>query len=1200
MKKNTKIKIRCFEVLFMLRVMKIYVILLILGISTISANQTYSQTTRLSLNYNNVSMGKLFSEIEKQSEYIFIYQDNTLLPTSVTINAKDKTIDQILNELLPPDKYSYKINNRQVIIKSKANLPETVQQQPRYAQASGFIKDAETGETLIGVTIHVKGANIGTITNPDGSFILNRLPIPEQTLEISYVGYKKQSIKLSDLKEGEMRKVDIMMVPGIKLDDVVVTALGLKREEKALGYSVSKLDNEDFTNTVSSNWLNGLSGKVAGLNFDASSAGPGSSIRVTLRGEGSLSHDKNTALFVIDGVPIGSDMVASNSEGGYSNTDAPIDYGNGASDLNPDDIESVSVLKGPAATALYGSRAANGAIIITTKAGRTTKGLGVSINSSVTIEKASFWPDFQNEYGAGDFRRQTTGPQEVTPGEFSFWTVGDTPRRYSRYAFGAKLDGSPRYLYASKNWETNEFEKLPFVPQDWYKGFFDTGVTYTNHMAIDGNNGKGTSIRFTVKDTRNDWIVPNTGFNTQNIHLAATQRLNPNMKLNAKVTYYRKNSDNLPMAGYNTSSPLYTLIWSPTSVSVDDYYNEYISGRINKIYSEGGKTNQLINATSDNIYFQAYEQLNTMSRDRVYGNASLDINFIPNKLDLTLRSGMDLNSEFRTQRKPFYSAGSMSGMYKEQSVYGFEMNNDFLLSYKDRFNDFDLNASFGGNNMYYKSRNVQMKASKLLEPDLYNIRNSDGQLFTSSDLRRKSINSFYGFVSTSWKGMVFLEVTGRNDWSSTLAPGNNSYFYPSVNTSILLSEMFNMQKLPWIDLLKVRASWANVGNDTDPYQLMQVYDNSSNFMGSYKMSGKILNYDLKPENIESWEFGLEARLFDDHLGLDFTYYDSKTTDQIINVPSDYATGASSRVINAGKVTNKGIEIAARINPVKTKDFKWTINLNWSKNWNKLVELAPGVELWQLNSRNTIGSRVFVYAYPGTELGRIYGAGYERAPEGSFYKDANGNKIDCSGQVIVDKATGNPVLGTERLDHGSIYPDWKAGMNQTVTYKNVSLSMSFSAQLGGKAYSVTNFALSYMGKLKNTLEGRYDGLIHEGVNLNNDGTYVPNKTITTDIVDYYNVYVWNRNNVEQNTFSTSYLKMKECRISYRLPKKLLKKLKVVQGLDFAVYATNLFCITKWPQYDPEVASFSGSSLNKGVEVGGFPMTRTYGANLKLSF
>lgn len=1068
--------------------------------------------------------------------------------------------------------------------------------QKKTARITGEIKD-DSGELLLGVSVIVKGTSIGTVTNTEGRYVLTNVPAGKQVLEASYIGHEKQTINVN-IGESEEKVVNMTLRPTLfQLEEVTVTALGIRKADKALGYAISKVSSEDLNNTVSNNWMSGLAGKVAGLNFDQSSAGPGGSMRVTLRGEGSLSHDKNTALFVIDGIPLNSDITPSNTGGGYSNADAPIDYGGGAGDLNPEDIESVSVLKGPSATALYGSRAANGAIIITTRSGSKSKGLGVTVNSSLTLEQAGFWPDFQNEYGAGNYSKNNR--DDVVPKPFSWWTVGGTSRFWSRYNFGEKFDGQLRYMYASKNWETNEYNLLPYEPMDWYKGFFETGVTYNNSVSIDSNTGKGGSFRFSIRDTRNEWIVPNTGYNSQNINFSATQEINKYITMSTKMTYYRKNSDNLPMSGYSTSSPLYTLIWAPAAVDIDDFKEEYFSGRLKQIHQENMGTSNLINYDSDNPYFQVYEQLNDMTRDRVFGNASITINLIPKKLTLIARTGMDWSGEFRTQRKPYYSVSNRTGMYREQNVNSFEMNNDFLLSYKDKFGDFDLNASFGGNNMVNQYRAITQTAPKLFTYNVYQLQNSDGQIISSNIRRDKSINSFFGFISADWKGILFAEVTGRNDWSSTLAKGNNSYFYPSVNTSLLLDQAFNFKEnAPWVDIMKVRASWANVGNDTDPYQLDQVYSNSD-FTSAYTLSGVIRNKNLKPENIESWEIGIDTRLFRNRLSFDVTYYDAATTNQIINVPTSWETGASSQVINAGKVTNKGIEIATRIQPLRSKNWNWYMNLNWSKNWNKLVELAPGVELWQLNTSNTVGSRVFVYAFPGTELGRIYGAGYLRAPEGAYYMDGN-QKVNVAGQVIVDPVTGNPVLGEELLDLGSIFPDWKAGMTQTITYKNFTLNLTFAGQYGGKAYSVTNFALSYMGKLTNTLEGRYEGLIHEGVNLNPDGTYTKNTKITTDIVDYYNTVVWNRNNVEQNTFSTSFLKMKECRLDYKLPAATLKRIGFIQSAFVGVYATNLFMLTDWPQYDPEVAAFGGGSLNRGVETGGYPMTRTYGFNLKVSF
>lgn len=454
-------------------------------------------------------------------------------------------------------------------------------------------------------------------------------------------------------------------------------------------------------------------------------------------------------------------------------------------------------------------------------------------------------------------------------------------------------------------------------------------------------------------------------------------------------------------------------------------------------------------------------------------------------------------------------------------------------------------------------------------------------------------------VSLGWRNMLYLDVTGRNDWSSTLAPGNNSYFYPSVSASVLVNEILGAKNPDWIDLLKVRGSWANVGNDTSPYSLVQTYA-SSDFTSGYLLDREIKNANLKPENVESWEVGLEAHFLKNRVIFDAAYYDSSTTNQIINVPVDPISGAYYKLINAGEVNNHGVELSASFTPIKTKDIRWTINVNWSKNWNKLVELAPNVEFWQLNNSNTFGNRVYIRAYPGTELGRIYGQGFKRAPEGAYWVDSNGTKIDCSGEVVVSPTDGSPVLSDELMDLGSIYPDWTGGFSTSFSWRNLRVSASFAGQYGGKAFSISMVNLSLSGKLKNTLPGRYEGLLVDGVKQMEDGTYARNDVVVTDVVDYYTTYKYSRDNIESSTYDCSYLKMKDLRIEYSLPKRICAKSRFLQGASLAFFATNLFCITNWPMYDPEVGSMNGSSISRGIEAGAYPMTRTYGFNLKLQF
>ncbi len=1156
---------------------------------------------KLTLNLKDVTVKQLLQTIEKQSDYTFVYNNSDLdVNRKVSVNVTGATVEALLAQAVPEVTATVRAN-RVILVRAAAKT-----RQPD-VKITGTVKDRE-GNPLIGATLLVEGTLSGTSSGASGEYALT---VPgDGKITCSYLGYNS----VTETVHARTRIDFVLESSDNSIESVVVTALGITRKEKSLGYAVTKMGSDDITNNAGGNWLSGMAGKVAGLNLDQSSAGPGGSVRVTLRGEGSLVHNNNTALFVVDGVPIGNHTETNSSSGSYESDDAPIDYGNGAGDINPDDVESISILKGPAATALYGSRAGNGAVIITTKSGRKNKGLGVTFNTSVTFDKAGYWPDFQYKYGAGDYRKTTINNGHMTnglnPDEYSFYTVdadhSDTGQKvngfHSRYQFGEKISGQMRYMYASYDPATDTYTRQRYNVRDWYKGFFRTGVTYTNSLAVDASDGHGSSLRVSIKDTRNEWIVPNTGFNTQNFGVSALSKRNKYIEASVKLNYYRKNSDNLPVGGYSNSSALKTLLWQPVSASARDAYNEWRSGRLIDYYSGADTSVKLINGSMDNPYFIVYDCLNTQSKDRVYGNASVTGHIIPNKLSLTVRSGIDFNNDFRTQQKPQYTHAYLDGMYREQTVRTLELNNDFLLTYRDTFGDFSLNASFGGNNMQYKYYNINLTAKQLSEPNVFILQNVNGTLDVSTRRSTKSINSFYGVVSLAWRDMLFLDVTGRNDWTSTLAPGYNSYFYPSVGVSVLLDEVLKLrEKAPWIDMLKVRGSWANVGNDTEPHQLNGTYVNSNSFTGAYGLPSSTKNNRLKPENVESWEVGLEGHFLQNRISFDVAYYDSNTTNQIISVPSDWSTGAPYMVINAGCVRNNGIELSARFQPVKTKNWQWDIDMNWSKNWNELVELAPGVNVWQLNSSNTVGSKVFIYAYPGGELGRIYGYGLETAPKGAFYYDENGQKVDCSGQHIVDMATGNPVLDAVNLkDLGSIYPLWKGGFTTSLRYKNLSVTASFAASYGGKAYSLTNSILSYMGKLTNSLEGRYDGLVHAGVNRDADGIYSKNTTITTDAVDYYNTVVYPRGNTESNVFDTSYLKMKELRIEYSLPKHLCAKTKVFQSVSLSFFATNLFCITNFPQFDPEVASLSGSSLYRGVETGAYPMNRSYGFSLKLGF
>lgn len=1080
-------------------------------------------------------------------------------------------------------------------------------------KVTGVVYEPDGTTPVLGATVMLVGTQNGTSTDIDGKFSIN-VTGKKPVLKVSYVGYDPVQVPVAG-----QNTVKIVFKEGsVNLDEVVVTALGISREHKSLGYAVTKIKNEDLTATQSGNWLNNLNGKVAGLSMTNAASGPLGSMRVVLRGDQSLNYGANEALFVVDGVPINS--IDAGTGSGYStSSDAPVDFGNGASEINPDDVESVTVLKGPAATALYGSRAANGAIVITTKGGRDSKGVGVTVNSAVTWEKADYFPEFQGLYGPGS----DNGFQP-----FAFWTFKNipVPEGFTNNANGGRGSWGEAYSpdklrnqYNSYNPVTGEWKLTPFVyADDWYTGFCQTGVTYRNNITVSSNNGKNQSARLSVTDTRNDWILPNTGYQTQTISLSFDTKMNKWLKLSARVNYLHKESDNMPVTGYNNQNPFYTLLWSTTNIHPWQYAEEYFLGRFTKeAYGVNrvdgvGLINRLGNAKPDNPYRQMYESTNAIDKDRVYGNTSLTVMFPVKGLTLDLRGGIDMGIEWRQQKKPYLTSGYERGFYREQNIRDIETNMDFLLRYVNNrllSKRLGLTAAFGGNTMSRSNYRNTITLNNLGEEGVYNTTNvPEGEVPRNSNLRyHKMVNSLYGFVNLSWDDTYYLDLTARNDWSSALAPGNWSYFYPSVSGSVLLDRLFKFERnAPWIDMAKVRASWANVGNDTNPYGLLDAYSASSTYPSSYLLPTSVANYYIKPENVESYEVGIETMMLHNRFGIDVAFYNSSTTNQIVSAISDMFTGASSRKMNCGEISNRGIELALHAIPVQTRNFTWSMDINWSRNWNKLVSLEEG---WDpsaafIQNSGAAGNYASIRSYIGEEMYWIYGKGTKRAPEGAYYLDADGNKVDCSGMPLINPADGTPFLDdTADRRIAKVNPTWRGGMAQNLRYRNFSLSLNFTAQMGGHAYSNTEAGLTYLGKSANTIKGRYDGFRVEGVVASTDAdgnvTYTRNTKSVNNVLNYYQT-ARARDNAEAHTFKTDFLKLTEARLDYNVPRRFCRKLGFVQSASIGAYSTNLFCITDFPQYDPETGTLNGTNVVGGVEMGALPMTRTFGFNVKLSF
>jgi TonB-linked SusC/RagA family outer membrane protein len=706
-----------------------------------------------------------------------------------------------------------------------------------------------------------------------------------------------------------------------QLENVVVTtALGITRQQKALGYSVQKLDSSDLTDAKSNNWASALSGKVAGLSLLSSGSGPINSTRITLRGNGSMNPDGNNALIVLDGVPMnsqGTTSGVSNAYGAGSGNDVPIDFGNGIADINPDDIESITVLKGPGATALYGSRAANGALLITTKSGnRKARGIGVTVNSNVSINTILKWPDYQYEYGQG------TGKALNVNGE-KYYSYGTSPdgaaTSGTSSAFGPKFNGQSYYQY-DPTVQGRGAERTLWKPyEDNIKGVWRTGSTITNSISLEGGSDKG-SARASITQLKNNWIMPNTGYDRTTAAVSFNYNISDKLKVSSKVNYTNKKSDNLPATGYNNQSIAYFMIFQNPNVDLNWYKDRWKNGfeQVDQIHP--------FSTFIDNPFLIAYEMTNAISSNNVVGNLFATYQ-LSSKFDVMVRSAIAMTNEDRQQRRPFSTANYLKGYFRKQNIFDYEINTDGLFSYHDKFSkDISFNASVGGNTRTNKYNRTDAYVDGLVIPGVFKLSNGSGLPIVTTADRNKVVNSVYGLASVSYQNKYFLDITGRNDWSSTLPIQNNSFFYPSVNTSFVLSDIFRMPRI--ISFAKLRLSAAQVGNDTDPYKTRKYYG-TSEFASSGSVPSVLPNADFKPEISTSYEGGLDFRLLKSRIGLDLTFYNNTTRNQILEVPLDPTTGYTSAILNSGAVRNRGIEVVLNGQPVRGKNFYWNTTITWS-------------------------------------------------------------------------------------------------------------------------------------------------------------------------------------------------------------------------------------------------------------------------------
>ncbi|MEN7550269.1 SusC/RagA family TonB-linked outer membrane protein [Rapidithrix thailandica] len=1097
-----------------------------------------SEAPKVSIQLENVTTEALLAELENQTNFHFAYnKEAAFLFKKVSMHARELPLEEVLRKLSERQGLSYKTINNTIWL--KAGTSRTIE------LIKGKIVDAEDNSPLVGASVVVKGTSIGTISDVNGEF---RLANVEQgvTLLVSYIGYEAQEIEVNS------ETLHIALKSNTRqLQEVVVGALGIERETYSLGYAVQKVGDDDISEVRSGNWVNTLKGKVAGLNFTNAGTGPAGTTRITLRGENTLNFANNEAMIVVDGIPVNSGMTG-NGEGSYLGEDLPVDYGDGISDLNPDDIQSISVLKGPTAAALYGSRAMNGVIMITTKTAKKNKKLGVNFSTSFTLDKINRWPDYQTEYGSGS---RTKNP----PLYYSFGKTEDGKGTQSTHSWGPGFEGQDFYQYPDTDVRT------AWQARDHVKGFFEEGTTVNHNLSVSGAGEMG-SMRLSLSHLKNDWIVPNTGFEKNSIALNTTFHLNKYIKIKAQGSYIKKKSDNLPAAGYGSHSPMYFFMWNTNNIDVNwlkDYWLE-----------ENVLQDNATNPNADNPYFQSYEQIDSQEKDRVIGMVSAHIQ-ATDEIDLMLRTGLDQSEDFRRTIRPMSSIKFPRGMYREQTVFYQENNSDFLASYKPKWEEFEFKASVGGNYRKLIKRNYKLTAKELNIPGVYNLGNATTMPVLSNSRYRHDVYSLYALLSLGRKWW-YLDLTARNDWSSTLPQSHNSFFYPSASLSLLVSEMVDLGA---VDLLKVRLSAAQVGNDTRPYKLERYYSYSE-FNASVYNPSTIPNSNLLPEQVTSYEAGVDLRMFKGRLNFDATVYHSQIHDQIIDIPIDPSSGYKKVLLNAGQINNTGLELTAGFSAIRTEKFQWKTNINWATNRGKVVELADGVENYIM--ADGIYHRVTVEARPGERLGDIYGRGYKRAP---------------SGEIIYED--GMPVLDTEIKKVGNAFPDWTGGLYNEFTYKGFRLGVLFDVRKGGDLYSLTYAALSYSGKLTNSLEGRYDqNLIGKGVIDMGDGTYKPNDQQPDNIGYYYNA-LYSRDNVEANTVDGSFVKLREVSLGWNLPKKWLQNM-FIDKASVSLSGRNLFTWSDYPAFDPEAATMDGSSIRPGFETGQYPSTASYTLKVNLSF
>lgn len=1028
-------------------------------------------------------------------------------------------------------------------------------------QISGTVLD-KAGLGIPGVVITVKGTSRGAVSDVDGTF--NITAKSTDTLSFSSIGYAK----VSELV-GDRTQITITLQDDVKaIDEVVVTALGIRKESKKLGYATTTVSGDALTENRSPNFVNTLQGKVAGVNISSLGTGPGGTSKIRIRGQSSIS-GQNNPLIVVNGVPIDNtnfgtnpgNAAADNSIGvrGGGNTS---DGGDGLSSINPDDIESLTVLKGATAAALYGSRAKDGVIMITTKSRGKSKGLGVSFNSNYTNETPLDFTDYQYEYGQGENGVRPTSPNPTS----------------GQWSFGEKFQpGMTQVLFDGVT--------VPYEPvRNRIRTFFRNGSNLTNTVSLSTASDKG-GFNLSFANMDNQGIVSNNTFNRKTINFGFGYDLSKKLSFTGNVNYsheYNQNPPNIanqdnsiPTALYNMANSMPLSLLDEKKFDADG--NEFVYSRFR-------------NRT--NPYFTLARQFQNITRDRLFGNIAVKYK-LTSWLFAQARVGQDYWSRdqdynnFPTGQASLAAApaGFVNGVYTQEARRFREINTDILISGSRTFGNFGIDFNVGGNQMYRRSDLNSVQVTDFVVRDLYTVQN--GRVKDPIyNLSERAVNSVYGSAEFSYKNFLYVNVTGRNDWFSTLSAANRSISYPSVSGSYVFSESF--KSLPnWLKFGKLRVAYAQVGSDTDvsPYSNNLFYGINSNLYPNPSGSGQpvggsqgnvLPNAGLRPMRASEKEIGIELKLFDNRVSIDAAVYQKITTDQIVSAQVSDASGFTNTLINSGKSRNNGVEMLLNIVPIRNNNFRWDFSVNGSYNITKVLSLLTSTP----GERITVGTHVFngeLRQVVGQEMGQIYGFGFRR---------------DAQGQMVFG-ANGIPLRTADLIPFGSALPKWVGGFNNSFTYKNLSVSFLIDFKLGGKMLSGTNFNAYRHGLHKATLVGREGGVVGVGVNEKGE-----TNTVKAPVQDYWSV-VRSLAIIEPVIYNSGYWKLRQITVGYDFTNMLPSNF-LIKSLKLSFVANNVLILKKWvDNIDPESFGYSSDNL-VGMESTGLPTTRSLGFNLNAKF